>query len=757
MRGILASRSAAAFALSWLAAFALPPAFADSLDFRPPTAPADKATAEVMRDLAVRLLPVYQEPDPDRYLANVSALQMAARNYTAATATRKMLRERRRSSDAARPDGPAVIYDLYARARATEAERRVPFADSFTRAYRDVVPHLTDLEAYALSERLKIAPGVYRDALQRAFDQQRARDSINPAQAVELIWDYLAFDVYRSVGPLVAGLDAEDDRRRYSSETDIVIKTPAGASISALLIRPRSASKPLPALLEFAIDTSLNAARECAAHGYVGVVAYARGKLDSPQKIVPYQFDGEDARAVVDWIAKQPFSDGRVGMYGDGYSGFAAWAAAKQLPVALKAIATSAASAPGINAPMAGNIFQNSAYRWSLYVTNTDPAQRELFYDDAPWNALDQKWYRSGRPYRELGRLNERPNPIFIRWLNHPSYDRFWQVMIPFGEEFARIDIPVLTITGYYAGSQPGALYYFNEHYRLNPRANHTLLIGPYDDAVVQRGPLAMLQEYQVDPAALIDVRELRFQWFDHVLKGSARPSVLKDRVNFQVMGSNEWRAAASIQAMAGSSLKFYLDPAGPNDAHRLSQRKVPKARFVKQIVDLKERGDAAWIAPTDFMSKSLATRNSLLYVSDPLPRPLQFNGLFSGMLDFTVNKMDMDLNISLYELTREGDYIHLFNPTYEFRASYAGDRVHRRLLQAGVRQQLNFRSERMTSRQFQKGSRLVMVLGLSKRPDRQINYGTGNDVSEESVADASPAFKIRWYGDSYIEVPIRR
>ena len=37
-----------------------------------------------MRDLAGRLVPVYQEPDPDRYLANLSALQMVGGNYTAA-------------------------------------------------------------------------------------------------------------------------------------------------------------------------------------------------------------------------------------------------------------------------------------------------------------------------------------------------------------------------------------------------------------------------------------------------------------------------------------------------------------------------------------------------------------------------------------------------------------------------------------------------------------------------------------------------
>jgi hypothetical protein len=62
-----------------------------------------------------------------------------------------------------------------------------------------------------------------------------------------------------------------------------------------------------------------------------------------------------------------------------------------------------------------------------------------------------------------------------------------------------------------------------------------------------------------------------------------------------------------------------------------------------------------------------------------------------------------------------------------------------------------------MTSRQLQSGSRLVMILGVNKRPDREINYGTGNDVSEETVADGRIPLKIQWYGDSYIDIPIRR
>ena len=753
----------------FLAAAAASRALASDLEFRSPASADDAKSA--LQDLAGRLVPVYQDPDPDRYLANLSALQMIAGNYAAADESRRTLREHRRrpggapaaggqpvpTSGTPRPSGRDLIFDIYAHARATEAEGQISFPDAFAKSYRESVARLGDLDAYNVDDRFRASPALYRDALQKLLDQQRASDGIGESAAFDLFWAYLYYDAYRSFAALVGPLTAEDDARRYEVIDDIQIKTPAGATISAVSVRPRSAAKPLPALLEYTIYASSNHAKECAARGYVGVVAYVPGVRGSSEPVLPYQHDGQNAVSVINWIAKQTWSDGQVGMYGEGYSGFAAWAAAKHLPAALRAIATSAPSAPGVDVPMAGNIFQNSAYRWSLYVTDKNPADEKDYYDDELWHALNQKWYEGGGSYRDFGSLYGKANPLFIRWLNHPSYDRFWQEMIPYQKDFAKINIPALTMTGYYAGSQPAALYYFTQHHHYNPHADHTLLIGPYDDGVMQRGPSSTLQAYSIDPVALIDVRALRYQWLDHVFKAGTAPALLSARVNFEVMGANEWRHAASIDAMAKGTVRYYLDPAASKDGHRLNQHKIAHPGFVPQTVNLRSRKDSAWVPSLDLISKSLAPRNHVLYEGAPFPAATELNGLFSARLDFTVNKMDVDLNIILYEHTANGEYIRLFSPTNEARASYAQDRVHRHLLKAGERQTLNFRGEHMTSRRLEAGSRLVVILGISKRPDREINYGLGDDVSAESMADGAAPIKIRWYSDGYIDVPMSR
>ena len=69
-----------------------------------------------------------------------------------------------------------------------------------------------------------------------------------------------------------------------------------------------------------------------------------------------------------------------------------------------------------------------------------------------------------------------------------------------------------------------------------------------------------------------------------------ATPPLLTDRVNYEVMGANEWRHAASLEAMAGGSLRFYLDATASGERHRLTRRKSSKAAFVLQTVSFADR-----------------------------------------------------------------------------------------------------------------------------------------------------------------------
>ncbi|HUQ53069.1 MAG TPA: CocE/NonD family hydrolase [Gammaproteobacteria bacterium] len=732
--------------------------YAQDFGFEVPAAPTDSSLPAALRDLAERVLPGYEEDDPDRYLANLAALQMTIEDPTAAHATRLKLRERRESEPATRPAGRAAVYDIYVHARAIEASDSVSFTAAYRQAFEEAMSRLDDVDAYELEPWFSTPAGAFEEDLQRLLDSRREASSVTLGEALELVQASFAFDAYRSFGAEVRPLLAQDSARRYAVE-EVVIPVAPDATLAATLVRPRKAleaGEALPTLLEFTLDRAGSDAREAAAHGYASLLALARiaGNAKSRPR-APFESDGDDARAVIDWIVQQSWTDGRVAMQGNRYGGFVAWSAAKRRPAALQAIATSDPLAPGIDVPSPNRIFHNSAYRWvqNLLTAAGGAAARE----DSRSPAADDDWYRTGRSYRELPPSSGRAASIFRSWLNHPSYDRFWQKWLPFGPEFDAIDIPVLTITGYYSAGETAALYYFTQHRQHDEAAEHALLIGPFDEHSVVSGAAASLRDLDIDVVARIDAADARYAWLAHVLRGAERPELVSAAVNYELSGANEWRHESSLTALESNPLRFYLEAMPTGAAHRLVAEQPAAPLALTTTVDLRDRDDFEWRPTRALVLDGLHAENGAIFATEPFGEDVDIAGRFGGVLDFTVNKYDVDFVMTLYELNAAGVYVKLFDPGYAFRASYARNRTQRRLLVNGVRQQVSFQSERMFGRRLAAGSRLVMALGVNKRADQQINYGAGGDVSEESLEDAGAPVRVRWHEGTFIEVPAQR
>jgi putative CocE/NonD family hydrolase len=742
-----------------IVAFAMAPAFAAAQDFgfEPPPEATDAELSAAIRDLAERVLPGYAEDDADRYFSTLAALQMAVGDAAAAHTTRLTLRERLQTAQSPLPPGRVIVYDVYTQARALEATEGLTFAAAYGRAFRETLENIDDLTAYELERWFTAPVEPLRAALQRALDARRGTTSITLAQAVELLLAWFEFDAYRNSAELVGPLLAEDSERRYVVD-ELAIPVTESATIAATLVLPRAATAAgtLPTLLEFTLARDARDAREAAAHGFASMLALARIAGDAASRPrAPFESDGDDARAVIDWIARQSWSDGRVGMHGVRYGGFVAWSAAKRPPSALRAIATSDPMAPGIDVPSVNRIVHNSAYRW-VYELLAPPGD-ETAADDARWRAIDEDWYRSGRSYRELPQLPGRASAVFRSWLNHPSYDRFWQKWLPFGAELASIDVPVLTVTGYYSAGETAALYYFSQHHEHDASADHALLIGPYNEQTVEHGAASSVGGLALDPTARIDPGAVRYAWLAHVLRGAERPALLTAAVNYQLAGADEWRHAPSLAALESEVRRLYLAPAPAGAPHELRTAPPATATSITATVDLRDREQLDWQPTRELVLREIDPRHGTLFATEPFDEPVDVAGRMRGEFDFTVNKYDVDLVLMLYELTPDGEYVKLFDPAFAFRASYARDRVTRRLLTAGVRQQLPWQSERMIGRRLSAGSRLVLALGINKRVDQQINYGAGGEVSEESIDDAGGPVRIRWHEGSFIEVPVQR
>jgi putative CocE/NonD family hydrolase len=716
-------------------------------------APDPDDLAAAIPRLASETLEHYRDDNHDMYLRNLAMLQWAAGQPVKAAETIHAWL----AQHAAGEDLSTIGQQMYVGAQGRMARDKISFADAVRQEFQAVFARLSNRQALDAEYFLAASPSVYKEALKQA--QAHGTEHPSQAEVIALIGVYLSYRAFDSIAPIVNPLIAEDDTRRYDIKDDVLIRTPEGATLSAFVVRDRSVTTPQPVALTATQQTSpaaeLYQAKLAAIHGYVGVSSDSRGKRLSPDDIVLYEDDARDLYWVIDWISKQPWSDGRVGMWGGSIEGFMQWAAAKTLHPALKTIVPYCPENPGYGLPMQNNVFLNANWAYRFYVTNNKYLDEKTNSDRERWNSLLRNWYSSGRRYREIDQIDGTPDPWLHRFLAHPSYDQYYQQMTAYGDDFARLNIPVLAIDGYYDDGQSFAMLNLQEHYRHNPHAEHYLLIGPYDHFGTQSSfKPPVLRGYAIDPVAQFDTSAITFQWFDHVLRGGPLPALLQDRINYEVMGANLWRHAPSLEKVHNDTLRLYLSDAKAGQYRTLTPVRPANRGEIPQTVDLADRSSfSAPTYPDVVVAPRLDTSSGLTFISNPLQEPLAVSGMFSANLKLVTNKKDLDIAMVLYEVTPDGQFFHLADTIQ--RASYAKDMTTRHLLQPGHLETVPIERTLFVSRELARGSRLLVVLDVNKGPMAQINYGTGKDVSDESIADAKEPVKIAWHTDSEVDVPV--
>lgn len=554
-------------------------------------------------------------------------------------------------------------------------------------------------------------------------------------------------------------IKSEDLKSAYNIQDSVMIKTRDGAYISAIVVRKKEVSSPKPVILQFTIyvrdkGRDIKSLKEAVDNGYVGVIAYTRGKRFSQSDILPYENDGNDAYDIIDWISKQKWCNGSVGMYGGSYNGFTQWAACKKMHPVLKTIVPYVANRPGMGLPMENNVFINPNYEWSFYVGNNKYLDTIAGNDRQRFRKMQWKWWETGEAYKKLDSLDGSPNRLFQRWIKHPSFDEYWQKMAPYKNDFAQINIPVLVFDGYYNDSQNSSLYYIRELQKYNPKAPVYVVIGPYDHFGTQVGGEKELYDYKVDPVSIVNIKKITYQWFDYILKNGAKPEILKDKINYEVMGANEWRSAPSLDKMANGFLKLYLSDSKRGKFYSLKDKKAAQKKYLYQEVDFADRQiQNNDYYPDPIIRKEIDTTNGFAFVSEPLKEPILINGSFLGEIKASINKKDMDIGVTLYEVMPNGEYFHL--SYFLGRASYVKDITKRNLLKPNEIESIPFSNTHLVSKQLSKGSRLLVVINVNKNPFSQLNYGTGKEVSDETIQDAKEPLKVKWYNDSFVKIPI--
>jgi len=558
-----------------------------------------------------------------------------------------------------------------------------------------------------------------------------------------------------------------------------------GTQLHAALYRSRAATGPAACLFTrtpYTIDRVHPRALYLAKQGFPVLVVDVRGRGDSQGEFRPFIQEAQDGFDVAEWLARQSFCNGQVAMFGSSYGGYDQWATAKEFPPHLVSIAPAVAAAPGIEGePMRSNVFCSYVTRWLTEITGHTQQQR-LFDDREFWRDQFRAWYESGRPFKELDRMIGNPLPAFQEWLTHPMQGAYWDAYRPTPEQYARLDLPILTITGCYDSAQLGALHYYREHLRHAPPealAKHFLIIGPWDHFVA--APKAEFGGLKFGPASLLDVMKLHVEWYDWTLRDGSKPAFLQKNVAYYVMGAEKWRYADTLEAVTARYELFYLDSSGaasqlashgaltptrgtgPADAYLYDPRDLSIAEVESQFEYPQQSAPQYALLNPTFPSDSLVEQTQvyanegkvLVYHSQPFSQDTELSGFFKLTAWIAIDQPDTDFIVSVHELTREGRSILL---TADFqRARHRESLCEESLI--GTTEPLRYEFNHFTfvSRQLQQGSRLRLVIGPVNSIYYQKNYNSGKPVAEESIEDARPV-RVRLFHDeshpSALQVP---
>jgi len=367
----------------------------------------------------------------------------------------------------------------------------------------------------------------------------------------------------------------------FRIDWDVRIPMRDDVKLCATVFLPANQQEPLPIILAmtpYTLSFTAEWGRFFAQNGYVFVSVDMRGRGDSEGSHIPMVRDPQDGYDTVEWLARQSWCNGKVGMTGLSYLGGTQWATAKLRPPHLATIIPIASTHPGVDVPTLGGI--HFVDTMGLVLRTSGRSRKGAgFGGDEYVDGTAHDFFRSGWPWRELDRFFGLPSPVFQAWMRHPAHDAYWKAATPAAEDYRKLDIPILTITGHYDDDQVGAMTYYRDHMRHGSPAakdRHFLVIGPWDH-MQTRTPALECEGVTFGKASLVDMNALHKAWFDWTLKGGPKPDFLKDRVACYIQGEDVWRYADQLEGISSKVRKFHLHaPSAGTSAGSLLESQPP-------------------------------------------------------------------------------------------------------------------------------------------------------------------------------------
>lgn len=548
-----------------------------------------------------------------------------------------------------------------------------------------------------------------------------------------------------------------------------------GARYPTILMRNSYDKK----LAHYEVDTEFFASR-----GYAVVVQDIRGRHSSEGSHYHGRSEVDDGYDTLEWIAAQPWSDGKVGMTGISYG------AALQCATALSGT-PHLASIFHVKAP--SNYYKNAARHGGnmpLYLVTIsliyaatspeakgDPVLRTHLMDEYEHGVgwIDRTpWKKGQNPLSQQPDLEQ----FHLDCQHRHLYDDFWKrVRLWQPEEYVDeyADVPGLYVGGWYDFYREDTFFPLLAH-RKQKRVS--LLMGPWTHLSFDR----VSGDVDFGPDADFGDRgytELQLKWFEYSLKGIQDPVATEPRVKVFVMGGGDgtrtadghlnhggqWRYADDWPIPETQYTKFFLGSGGRLMLHAPEGDEPPSRYTHDPHNPVPTIGGASYFrdkgagvargAPANFLvpygphdqreqlgmiactsNLPLASRHDVLVFETPaLEEPVEVTGVISARLWFSTTALDTDFTIKLVDVyPPSADYPSGYALNVAdgiMRASYVPTFESRELLEPGRVYELEIASDAIlsTGALFAIGHKIRVDVASSNYPAFDINPGNGDHI----------------------------
>lgn len=576
-----------------------------------------------------------------------------------------------------------------------------------------------------------------------------------PSQKLRILadgWDALYKD------PLAAFPELSPATLTPKADSAVMVAMRDGIKLATDVIRPDAEGK-YPAIL---VRTPYGRSGESLAggiyakRGYVFVTQDCRGREDSEGEWDPFVNEGKDGYDTIQWIAQQPWSNGKVGTIGASYAGYVQWAAAVEQPPALVCMI------PQVSPPDA---MHNLPYEFGVFALWPDLWWSFIVSD----KKTNLKATAIGLPHAEklttlpLSKVDDavlgKNIPFFDKWLTRTTM-KDWKGWDFLGK-ISSSKVPSLMISGWWDGDGIGTKLNWAAM-RAAGRKDQWLIYGPWAHAF---NTTSKIGNMEYGPTAIIDLDSVYLRWFDHWLKG--RPVGLEKmpKVKAFVAGANEWINLTDWPEDSTPIRTLYLAADGsatgfgkhgqllekPGSALTSSTYTYDPSKAVVPAEMLKPDPTKA-----SFKVDLSKDKNSLVFKSAPILKRTAIAGPIQIELEFATSALDTDLFAGLVDEDEAGTAM-IIGQTGKIRGSYLGGFDETHPLKPGKIYKATILPWD-TAYEFKPGHRICLVIGSSGFPMFSRNLGTAepiltairmvpqiNTIFHSHVHPSRVAFRVLW------------